>query len=66
MSEYTELVFEGHLCEHCGGFIDTKGIDGFPQVCPGCARELRKAGAALRKVGNGNYQDITPIGRSKP
>lgn len=63
MSDYTELVLEGHLCEHCGVALRTKSIDGFPQICRECAREIQKAGGQVRKVGNGNYQDVTPVGK---
>lgn len=61
MSEYTDDVTNGDFCEHCGEFLETKGIDGFPQLCRGCAKEICKAGGSVRKVGNGNWQDTTPV-----
>ena len=35
MSEYTEEVLDGFLCEECGGFIDGKS-PGHPRKCKEC------------------------------
>lgn len=65
MGETTELIMEGHLCEHCGVYLNTKGIEGFPQTCRGCMKDLRKRGGKFRDVGNGHFQDITPIKKTR-
>jgi hypothetical protein len=61
MGDTADLMLDGHLCEHCGVFLNTHGVDGFPQLCRDCAKEICRAGGSVRKAGNGNWQDTTPI-----
>lgn len=42
MSDNTDLILEGLLCEQCGGFIDGE-CTGYPRLCDECEEEHKKA-----------------------
>jgi len=60
MGEIAEMMLDGTLCEGCGEYLDN-GLDGFPQLCAGCAQDRRKAGSKIRDTGYGTFQDVTPV-----
>lgn len=39
MSDVTDMILEGTLCEGCGVKLDNDFGDGFPQYCDGCEEE---------------------------
>jgi predicted amidophosphoribosyltransferase len=42
VGEVAEMMLDGTLCQCCGVYLDSSRGD-FPQYCPDCARDARKA-----------------------
>ena len=62
MGEYADLVLDGFLCEWCGVTIENDLVgEGFPQLCPGCAKEGKKEGFQITSVAPNVFQNTTPI-----
>jgi hypothetical protein len=62
MGEYADMVLDGLLCEWCGVTIESSlAGEGFPQLCPGCAKEGMKEGFQITSVAPGVFQNTTPI-----
>jgi hypothetical protein len=64
MGEYADMVLDGLLCEWCGVCIESSlAGEGFPQLCPECAKEGKQDGYKIVSVAPGVFQNVTPINK---
>jgi hypothetical protein len=62
MGEYADMILDGYLCEWCGVTIENNlAGEGFPQLCPDCAKEGKKEGFEITSVAPNVFQNTTPI-----
>jgi predicted RNA-binding Zn-ribbon protein involved in translation (DUF1610 family) len=64
MGEYANMRLDGTCCSSCGVFLEN-GLEGFPQMCGGCAKEWKDAGSEIIDTGSGTFQDVTPVNNPK-
>lgn len=63
MGEYAEMMLDGTCCSCCGEYLS--GIEGFPQMCEGCAEDAKAAGFEVEATGAGTFQNVTPVAQPK-
>jgi hypothetical protein len=64
MGEYADMMLDGTCCSGCGVFLENS-LEGFPQMCGGCAKEWKDAGSKIIATGSGTFQDVTPVNNPK-
>lgn len=52
MGDIAEMTLNGDMCEGCGEWLGEG--DGYPRLCPGCARERRQSDGPLPHKSRGS------------